>query len=123
MKKFLLVFLLAFACSSFAQTFEIPFAQGSATSDTIKIEPWKVASLQIPESFNGDSLTYLVSWDGEKFYTVHDDGGNLISAVIRPERFVVLSAIKIYSFPNYLILKSHSTQAQADTIIAGRKGW
>lgn len=92
MKPILLCSLLfVFSLASFGQSRavlnSVTIADGQTVSSAVNVKRLTVASIVTPASFEGTTITFQVSYDGETTWVpLHDSSGNVVTLTVASSR-------------------------------------
>lgn len=98
----------------------ITVASGSDTSTAFDLRMHQLIALEIPASFTGSGVNFLVSQDNDTFVSLYDTDGIVSLNVIASKR-VELSPVKSVGIGRYFKIVSSSSEAADRSIgIIGR---
>jgi hypothetical protein len=88
-------------------------AAGQSLSDKANCSAGAMIRITVPKEFAGDSLTFMVSTDGNFFNDLYDAEGNEITIVAKPDTGVVLQDSWVKSIP-YIKFRSGTRESPVE---------
>lgn len=109
------------------QNFNFVFEQDTSVSTAVDVGALRLFFLEMPAGFQGTSVAFLGSADGDGWTPIYDDEGNAVTAVVAPDRCVALDKVagKLAAFRFLkLVAGTHTaanTQTAKRTVVMGGK--